>query len=652
MRRVAVVTGPGGVGKSELLLQTAHRAVGRGWFPGGILSIDLQGYSEDLAPLPPGDALGRLLRLLGLSLKEIPEHPHDRAAVYRESLEGRSVLVFLDNARDSAQVRPLLPPEGGAALVSSRHRLPALEDVGRLTLGVLPPETGSELFLTAAGPHTGANSDRAVTQAHARRIAVGCGGFPLALRVAAARVRGESSAQLAELAEWLDDERNRLMELDDGERTVTAVFRPSYDGLDDDHRELFALCGLHPGPRLDIHALAALADLPLREARRRMQVLHNAHLVEPDGAHQYKLHDLLHAYARTRVHEDVAENRVRAAMDRLIDFYLCTADRADLAVAPGRYRLPHTIAHPPHSTPDVDDRSAALAWFVDELPQLTALMRAAATTSDPSRCWLLADAMRGFFFHAKFWDSWLETLQVALDVATDAGELQVQGIMHNGMGVALVELGRSRDAARHYAEAEARFEAVGDRHGVATAVENRAWVHQYGGEHLAALADHRRALDEYRNLGADRNTAIVQRGMALAEIELGRYEDATANLTQALDAFLALGLELDAVMALNGLGEAHARAGDTETACHYHRQALSRSRDCENVFEEARARSGLAALLAPANPRLAADHWRRALAVYESVRSPLAEQVRTALEGLGLPSTNEDDSSAGTAPTG
>ncbi|MFJ2890583.1 tetratricopeptide repeat protein [Streptomyces sp. NPDC087305] len=600
--RVALVTGPAGVGKSEPLLQAAHGAYRRGWFPGGVLSIDLRGYATDLPPLTPGEALGRLLHRLGLPLDAVPEHAEDRAAAYRD----RAVLVLLDNARDSAQVRPLLPPDGCAALTASRHRLPALDDVHRLELTALPPEQSCELFLAAAHPEKG--TGRSAALPHARRIAAHCGRLPLALRVAAARVREEPAEVLAEFASWLDDEGNRLLELDDGERAVTVSFRASYDRLDDGQRLLFALCGLHPGTRLDIRVVAALADLPARDVRRGIRELRDAHLVDTDGARRYRLHDLLHAYARTRAHEDLAEETVSAALDRLIDCYLCTADCADLAVAPGRYRLPHNVARTPHSTPDVAGREAALAGFADELPQLTAFVRTSAAGSDPSRCWILADAMRGFFFHAKAWDAWLETLQVTLDAATGAGEPRVQGILHNSMGVALIELGRSQEAARHYDEARARFELAGDAHGMAASVENRAWVYQYAGDHGAALADHQQALDVYRALGARRITALVQRGMALAEMELGRYEEAAAHLTEALDMFLALGLglELDAAMALNGLGEGRSKAGDVESARRYFLRGLRRSRACGSPFEEARARDGLGGVLAATDPRRAA----------------------------------------------
>ncbi|MEW2131900.1 tetratricopeptide repeat protein [Streptomyces sp. NPDC005435] len=636
-RRVALVTGPAGVGKSELLLQNAHFAHRRGWFPGGVLAIDLQGYAADLPPLTPGEALGRLLYRLGLPLDAVPEHAEDRAAAFREYLRDRSVLVLLDNAHDSAQVRPLLPPEGCAALVSSRHRLPALDDVHRLGLAALPPERSCELILAAAALREEGAGE------HVRRIAAQCGGLPLALRVAAARVRGETAEELADFAGRLDDERNGLMELDDGERAVTASFHASYDRLDDGPRLLFALWGLHPGTRLDVHGVAALADLPQPDVRRALRALRDAHLVDADGAGRYTMHDLLHAYARTRAHDDLTEARVQAALDRLIDYYLYTADRADAAVAPGRYRLPHTVARPPRSTPDVAAREAALAWFADELPHLTALLKVAAGSPDPSRCWFLADAMRGFFFHAKAWDTWLETLQVAMEAAVVAGEPRVQGILHNSMGVALIELGRPREAARHYDEARARFESAGDAHGVAASVENRAWVHQYAGDHEAALADHRRALGLYRSLDAPRNVAIVQRGMALAEMELGRYEEAAARLAEALETFLALGLELDAAMALNGLGEVHAKAGDTASARRYFLRALRRSRACGSSFEEARARDGLGTVLAATDPRRAAHHWRYALARYRALRSPHTDRVLAQLSALGATSGNLPD---------
>ncbi|MEU5342295.1 tetratricopeptide repeat protein [Streptomyces sp. NPDC020766] len=632
--RVGLVNGPAGVGKSELLLHAAHIALERGWFPGGALSIDLQGYTDGLPPLAPGEALGRLLHRLGLPADAIPGHVEDRAAAYRACLEDRSVLVLLDNAGDSSQVRPLLPSGGCAALVTSRHLLPALDDVRRIPLGLLPPGPAGDLLLAAASPDARTEAEMRTARFHARRIAEQCEGLPLALRVAAARIRGETPERFAELAEWMDDERKRLVELDDGERTVTAAYRASYHRLGDDQRLLFCLLGMHPGPRVGVHAAAALADLPMRDVRRLLQDLRNLHLIAGDGPGHYRLHDLLHVYARTRAHEEIAEDVVQAATDRLIDYYLYTADRADRAVAPGRYRLPHSVARPPHMTPDLDDRQAALAWFTEEMPHLTAVLRAAATTAEPARCWLLADALRGYFFHVKAWDSWLDTLDVALGVATAAGEQKVQGVLHNSMGIALIELDRSSDAARHYREAEELFRSAGDAHGVATSVENHAWVHQYAGDHVEALACHQRALDVYEELGARRNVAIVLRGMALAEIELGRSGTAISYLTQALDAFRELGLDLDATMALNGLGEACARAGDTDEARRYHLLALRQSRACGSVFEEARARDGLGTLSVPVSPGRAAHHWRRALLHYEALRSPAAERVRGRLDAL------------------
>ncbi|MFD6038986.1 tetratricopeptide repeat protein [Streptomyces griseoincarnatus] len=633
--RVGLVSGPGGVGKSELLVHAAHAALAQGWFPGGLLWIDLQGYTENLPPLEPGEALGRLLHRLGLPPEAVPGHVDDRAAAYRQCLQDRSVLVLLDNAGDnSAQVRPLLPPRGCAALVTSRHRLPALDDVHRLPLGLLPPDAAGDLFLALASPDAPTEAETRSVRSSARRIAVHCGGLPIALRVAAARVRGSTAGEFTEFAGWLDDERKRLAELDDGERRVVAVFRSSYARLGDEPRRLFALCGLHPGPRLDIHTAAALADRPEREVRRLMQDLRNASLVTVDGAAHYRLHDLLHAYARTRAHEDIADDALRAATDRLIDYYLYMADQADLAVAPGRYRLPHSVGRPPHSVPDVGDRASALAWFTGNLPQLTAMLRVAATTAEPSRCWLLADALRGYFFHVKNWDGWLDTLRVALDVATAAGERRVQGILHNSTGLALIELGRSTEAARHYRVAEALFREADDPHGVATSVENHAWVHHDAGDYTAALAHHQRALDVYRRLDARRNEAIVLRGMALAEMELGRSEDAVSHLTRALGVFWELGLDLDAAMALNGLGEAYTRAGDAVAARRNHLLALRESRACGSVFEEARAREGLGTVCASAGLGRAAHHWRRALYHYEALRSPAAERVRARLDAL------------------
>ncbi|MFH8630884.1 tetratricopeptide repeat protein [Streptomyces lydicus] len=626
-----LVTGPGGVGKSELLVQAAYTVHRQRQFPGGVLFVDLQGHASGTPPLSSGEALGRLLHQLGVPEPAIPVHAADRAAAYRQHLAERPVLVVLDNAHDSDQVHPMLPPPGGSrALVSSRRLLPALDDAHRIALDVLPPDAAVRLLLDVSG-HRGAGASGPAAEElvqHAVRIAERCGGLPLALRIAAARVRGKQSAAFANLATWLADEQSRLYELDDGERRMTSVLMVSYRDLDQDQRRLFALCGVNPGPRLGIHAAAALTGLPLARVRRLLEGLCGAHMMQEEEQGRYRMHGLVHDYARERAGEALAPSEREAAVDRLVDHYLATADRADRVLSPHRYRLQDERGDSPGANPEMPSRSVALSWLSAELDNVVGICRAAAQSSAPERSWLLADALRGYFFLAKTWTPWEGTHRVALAAAERAGAHREQGILHNSLGLALLEQRDLTGASTHYTSAARHFEAAGDAHGSANAVENHAWVRHYSGDYAGALDNHLQALRQYELLGAERNRAITLRGMSLAEMELGRPMDAIGHLREAGRIFDERDLHLDAVMTLNGMGEAYAKAGDLRSARLHLLRALRLSRSCGSKYEEARARRGLGSVSRAGSPRLAVHHWERALHHYTELGSPEAESVR------------------------
>ncbi|UZJ33163.1 ATP-binding protein [Streptomyces endophytica] len=628
---VCLVTGPGGVGKSELLIQAAHAARRQRQFPGGLLYVDLRGHDAGSPPLTPGEALGRLLHQLGVPEAAVPVHAEDRAALYRRHLAEQTVLVVLDNAHDSEQVHPMLPPPGASrVLVSSRRQLPAVDEAHRMTLDVLPHDAAVRLLLEVSARPGAATAGPAGEELArpAARIAERCGGLPLALRIAAARVRGRPPAAFADLAGWLADEQSRLDELDDGERRMTSVLAVSYRDLDDEQRRLFALCGVHPGPRLGLHAAAALVDLPLARVRRLLEGLCAAHMVQEEERGRYRLHGLVHDYARERAEEDLPAAVRRAAVDRLVDHYLATADRADRVLSPHRYRLQDEHGLPPGTAPEISSRTEALSWLAAELDNLVGICRAAADSSAPARSWLLADALRGYFFLAKTWTPWQATHEVALTAAERAGAHREQGILHNSLGLALLEQRDLPGASAHYTAAAGHFETAGDAHGSANAVENHAWVRHYSGDFAGALDDHLRALRQYERLAAERNRAITLRGMSLAELELGRTTDAIGHLQEAGRIFAERDMHLDAAMTLNGLGEAYAKAGDPTSARRHLLRALRLSRSCGSRYEEARARRGLGSVCRAGAPRLALHHWERALHHYTELGSPEAEAVR------------------------
>jgi transcriptional regulator with XRE-family HTH domain len=149
---VFVIDGIGGVGKTALAIHAGHLLASR--YPDGQLFLDLYGFAEERPPRDPGEALAELLGSLGVPPKQIPEQRDARAALYRDRLSGTRTLVLLDNAADEAQIRPLLPPAGCLALVTSRRRLRALDDAVPLPLDVLPQPEAVELVRKAARAHS------------------------------------------------------------------------------------------------------------------------------------------------------------------------------------------------------------------------------------------------------------------------------------------------------------------------------------------------------------------------------------------------------------------------------------------------------------------------------------------------------------------
>ncbi|MGW2716789.1 ATP-binding protein [Streptomyces sp. NPDC001492] len=589
---LCVISGMAGVGKTTLAISAAHR--GRDAFPDGCLYLDLHGCTEGVLPVTVPDALDRLLRMLGVPGESIAHHPDDRTEQYRSALMDRHLLLVLDNAADSRQVRPLLPGNPRCpVLVTSRSGLPALDEAHRIRLGPLPPDEATALFTQVTG--IGAQQAGRSRPGDLGRIAHLCGGLPLAVRIAATRCAPGGAHTVEELARRLADEYECLSELDDGERSVMASFAVSFDALRAPAQRMFSALGTHPGSDFDASVAATLAGTGRREAERVLEQLVDAHLVMRTQPGRFQMHDLLRAFAAATARQTLTAAERRAAIARAADHYVALADTASRELAPHRYRIP--VAPAPviavDGLPDVDNYERALAWFTTEQSNLTELVRATAHAQLEARCWQLAYALRDFFFVTKQWDVWIASHREALDAARRLADPQAEALTANNLGLALIETGDLDGATQHYIHAQRLFEQVEDTHGAANALGNQAWVHYYRGEHTQALRHFETALDHYTRTGSRRNAAITLRGIGLTEAELRRYDAAIDHLQAALAILVDLDLRLDAAMALNCLGEAHLRRGDAVSGIPHLRRAAVLSRAAGSRYEEDRARRNL-----------------------------------------------------------
>jgi DNA-binding SARP family transcriptional activator len=378
---ICAIDGMGGIGKTALALHSAHLLADR--YPDGQLFLDLHGYTKGLEPREPGDALAVILQALGIPSRQIPPELDARAALYRDLLAGTRTLIVLDNVANEEQIRPLLPGSGRCTvLITSRTQLRSLDDAHIVPLDVLPVDQAVALLRAVAGPRHDAVDDAVFEQ-----IADLCGRLPLALRIAGGLLRRRSAWTARHLVDKLREGLPGLDFFRDGERDLTAVFELSYRALPAAQRILFRRLGLLPGPDSDNHAVAALLECDPADAEWSLQDLVDHHLLSEPTIGRYQMHDLIRQHAQTLAERDPAADRA-AALDRLMDYYQHTAERASARIA--RYARPAPAGHAPAYAPDLPDAERSYAWLRAERANLEACVQRAVADATDARVLALA----------------------------------------------------------------------------------------------------------------------------------------------------------------------------------------------------------------------------------------------------------------------
>ena len=617
---ISALSGTAGVGKTALAVHWAHRVADR--FPDGQLYVNLRGYDPD-QPLDPADALAGFLEVLGVPPAAIPLDLADRAARYRTEISGRRMLVVLDNAATVEQVRPLLPGTATAVVVvTSRDSLAglvAVDGARRLSLDLLPADDAVALLRELIGPRVDAEPVAAAT------LADRCARLPLALRIAAEHAAAAPRAQLRDLVADLDDESGRLDRLtagDDPRAAVGAVFSWSYRHLPADAARVFRLVGLHPGPDFDSHAVAALAETGLDDARLALDQLARAHLLRPTVAGRFGLHDLLRAYAAGLAGREDGPTGRRAALDRLLDSYLSAAaaamDRLHPAEADRRPRLSPsrtTVPVPP-------DPAAARSWLDLERPNLVAVTAYAAAHERAGHAVALSATLYRYLSGGHFTDA-IAIHGHARDAARRAGDLMGEAQAVTGLGAVYGQTGRPEQAIEQHQRALALFERADDLAGQARAHGNLGVGAEWRGAVDVAAVHFEQALLLFRRAGDPVGEASALSGLGDVEAKLDRYDEAADHYREALEACRPLGDRDGEAWTLIGLAELEARRHRDRLAAEWYGQALT-------VFEELGNRSGQAWSLTGSGtvhtrlgrPALAVDLHRRALALFEEIGDP------------------------------
>jgi tetratricopeptide (TPR) repeat protein/transcriptional regulator with XRE-family HTH domain len=627
---IGVLCGTAGVGKTALAVHWAQRARHR--FPDGQLYVNLRGFDPGGSPVPPAEAVRRFLDAFGVPPHQVPHSFEAQVGLYRSLMADRRVLVVLDNARDAEQVRPLLPGAPGCfAIVTSRNRLSGLvaETAHPVTLDLLTTGEARELLAYRIGPDRVAAEPPAVAE-----IITECARLPLALSIVAARAASHPTFGLAALAGELRAARGSLDTFTGADQATDAraVFSWSYRQLSPDAARLFRLLGLHPGPDFAVPAAASLAGVTPAKARSLLAELSDAHLVTEQVPGRYTCHDLLRAYAAERAHETDSAGQRDAAVDRLLEHYVHTANAAAWLLQPIRDPLRLTPPADGVAAETFADDGQALAWFTAEHAVLLAVIDHTARTGDDVHTWQLASTLIDFLGWRGHWHDAVNTLDAALVAALRLGDDDKEALVHYLIAGPYVHLGRIADADTHLRLALELYRRCGDQVGQAHAHATYSYLREREGRHGDALEHTEHARDLYQAAGHKRGQARALNNLGWDHAQLGEPERALGFCEQAVRAYEELGSSLGQARAWDSVGYAHHQLGHHAEAVSCFGRSLELFRDLGNRWEEAVVLTHFGDAYDAAGDLESADTaWREGLAILEQLNHPDAEQLRTKL---------------------
>ncbi|MEV7384127.1 tetratricopeptide repeat protein [Streptomyces lydicus] len=587
-----MVAGLAGVGKTELVVQVAARALHKpDWFPGGVLFVDLFGYDAERR-LSPERALDGFLRALGIPSEHIPSGLQERQRLYRSVLaafveQGRRILVVIDNASSAVQAAPLLPTDGKTAvLITSRHTLDI--DARLHDLNVLDTDASIALLhqalLQARGPTETRVQDAPEAAA---AIANLCAGLPLALRIAAALLADTPTRPLTSLAQALQTEHSRLDRLRREDRAVRAAFDLSHQHLSDASARLFRLYPLNAGPDLSTESAAALANVDDFTAEEILQDLNRAHLIETSGSTwgRWRMHDLVRLYATDHLQQESREEQV-SARSRLLERYRTLAAAASSHLAPDS-------GGPP--SPLFADREKALEWLENERANLVATVTTVTTvttaneTGTAATAASLAFSLAGFFEQRRYFADWTTVTATALAILQQAGDHQRTGRAMVNLGIAQREL-RQFDAAVVLLQTAAdAFAEAGDRRARAMALDALGVVRREMQQYGESIDTHTEAAAIFQDVQDLRGQARALNNLGSTWGEMHQPGEAIPILRQALSIMRATGDHRREAVALGNLGAALRKTGQFEQAIALYGEAITRLRDTHDRHGEALA---------------------------------------------------------------
>ncbi len=634
---IAVITGTAGVGKTALVVRWAHQV--RDCFPDGQLFVNLRGYDPG-SPMAPELALEEFLRALDVPAERIPAGLGERATLYRSLLDGRRVLIVLDNANAAEQVRPLLPGSSTCwVVVTSRSRLSGLiarDGASRVTVDLLPQAEAIALLRDVIGIARVAAEPEATVGLASR-----CAYLPLALRIAAERAVTHPHVTLAGLAGELAVVQDRLDLLatadeEDEATAVRAVFSWSYHALSSEAARAFRLLGLHTGPDISTPAAAALTNTTLAQARRLLETLVGTHLIEETGRDRYRLHDLLRAYAAECAKAEETDYDCDVAVRRVLTWYLHTGDAADRILNPHRRRVPLDHPEVPCSPLEFTTYGQALDWCEAERANLVVAIRRAAETDEHIIAWKLPLALLSFFTLRKHWADLIATHGIGLAAAAHLHDRRGEAWSWGGLGIAYLDLRQYKEALECYQHALHICQEIDDPWGEAIALLGLGRAHLHLGQYEEALGHSRYALHICQEIDDPWGETFALLNIGAIHRKLQQFEDALDYFQRILIVVLPIRHQSGEAMALHNLGDTFRDLQRFTDALEYFQRACTIYRQISDRWGEAQTLRNIGDTLQKLNQmEAAAEYWRQALPIFEDLNdSVTAAKVRVSLEIL------------------
>ncbi|GIH06901.1 SARP family transcriptional regulator [Rhizocola hellebori] len=625
--RLAVISGPGGMGKTALAVHWAHQVIDR--FPDGQLFLDLGGHDPATA-MPVNEALAHVLGSLGVNSDRLPAGATAQLGHYRSALHERRMLILLDNAGSMEQIAPLVPPDSASLLiVTSRHQLAGLaldHDVTTIHLDMLTHDDASTLLRRVLG-----RSRVEREQASADQLVDLCGRMPLALRIAAAKLAARAMRPLAELVDDLTgDDRLGALTVPGDSRSVRAIFATAYQSLSPLAAKLFRRLSSHPGSSFTAYLAAAVVEDQVDDA---LDELAAAHLVSEVDCGRYRFHDLIRLYAI-----ECASADERSESNSLIFmWYLAMAETTNQKLEPARDRVKVAWASPAPDMPFLADADAVLSFLDAERPNLLPVVRGAAQHGHPEITWQSAYLLAGYFTRRGYWSDYTEICREGLAAALRLDDPIAERLMRSGLGVAHNVMHRHAEALEQLTRALHLMRAGGDQRGQGMALNNIAHAHAQLGRLDEAVAAFEQALQLHT---ADRHLpgiTLALNNIADIYTQMGDSERAFAHLDRALSIAREIADDHLEGAVLQNIGETSLAIGDEDRALHHFRLALDIRRRIGEKGREAETCNAIGLIhLSRGDHASALDAFGRALALSREINDRNLESATLAnMSGLG-----------------